>query len=71
MKGGSDSRVEKDKADQEKTRTKTWADVVKGLKENGSETADSVEQFDSEEPNHLKAKQIKGSGRGANTTIAR
>ena len=38
---------------------------------NESEAVDSVEQFDSEEPNHLKAKQIKGSGRGANTTIAR
>ena len=50
-----------------------WSDVVKGLEieeklettnsdksGNGSETADSVEQFYSEETNHLKAKLSKG-----------
>ena len=44
-----------------KAETWTWSNVVKGLKkENGLEIADSVEQFDSEEPNYLKAKRIKG-----------
>ena len=55
-----------------KAKTKTWSNVVKGLKEdelekansdksgNGSETADSVEEFDSDEPNHLKVKRPKG-----------
>ena len=33
---------------------------------NGSETTDSIEKFDSDKPNHLKA-----SGRCANTAIAR
>ena len=51
----------------EKTRTKTWLDVVKGLKEdelettnsdkseNESETTHLVEKFDLREPNHMKA----------------
>ena len=52
--------------------TKTWSDEVKGLKiedelrtvnsdKNGneSEIANSVEQFNSEEPNQLKAKQTR------------
>ena len=34
-----------------KAKTKTWSDVVKGLEEDESETADS------EEPNQLKVKQ--------------
>ena len=50
-----------------KARTKTWSDVVQGLKEdklettnsdksgNESETADLVEKFDLREPNHMKA----------------
>ena len=54
-------------------RTKTWLNVVKGLEMdeelettdsdksgNGSEISDSVEKFDSDEPNHLKAKRTKG-----------
>ena len=53
--------------------TKTWSDEVKGLKiedelrtvnsdQNGneSETADSVEQFNSDEPNRLKDTRTKG-----------
>ena len=53
--------------------TQTWSDVVKGLEIEdelettksdksgiGSETADSVEQFDSEEPKQLKAKRMRG-----------
>ena len=49
----------------EKAKTKTWSDVVKGLKakdelettnldnsRNESETADSVQMFDSKTPNH-------------------
>ena len=56
-----------------KVRTRTWSDVVKGLKKeeksktgnsdkrgNGSKTTDSVEQFDSYELNQLKAKWMKG-----------
>ena len=56
-----------------KARTQTWSNVVKGLNKedkletadsdksgNGSETANSVKQFDSEEPNNLKAKRTKG-----------
>ena len=80
--GGSDRRKEPgpeptkkggDKAKKgKKARTKTWLDVVKGLKTedelettnsnkngNGSETTDLVEQLDSEEPNQLKAKQTR------------
>ena len=49
--------------------TKIWSDVMKGLKTedkfgtansdksgNGLETVDSLEHFDSDKPNHLKAK---------------
>ena len=56
--------------------TKTWSDEVKGLKiedelrtvnsdKNGneSEIANSVEQFNSEQPNHLKDTQTKGEGK--------
>ena len=56
-----------------KDKTRMWSDVVKGLKiedelettnsdksGNESEAVDSVEQFDSEEPNHLKANRMKG-----------
>ena len=32
MKGGNCSKVEKDRVDQVKAKTKTWSDVVKGLK---------------------------------------
>ena len=32
VEGGSGGRVEKGRADQEKAKTKTWSDVVKGLK---------------------------------------
>ena len=55
---------------------KTWSDEVKGLKiedelrtvnsdQNGneSETADSVEQFNSDEPNRLKDTRTKGQGK--------
>ena len=72
-KVGRGSRVKKGKDDQEKAKTKTWPDVVKGPKiedeletpnsekrGNESETTDSVEQFGSEESNHLKAKWTKG-----------
>ena len=51
-----------------KARTRTWYDMVKGLKDedelettnsdksgNESEATDSVELFDSEELNHMKA----------------
>ena len=54
-------------------KTETWSDVVKGLKtkdelettnldesENRSEEADSVQMFDLETPNQLKAKWKKG-----------
>ena len=57
-----------------KANTKTWFDVVKGLKTedelekansdesgNKSETTDSVRMFDSEMPNERKAKWRKGS----------
>ena len=53
-----------------KAKTKTWSNVVKGLKKieelettnsdksgNGSETTDSAEQFDSDKPNRSKAKR--------------
>ena len=53
-------------------KTETWSDVVKGLKTedkletansdksgSGSETADLVEQFDSDEPNHMSVKRTK------------
>ena len=67
-------RVKKDRADRKmKAKTWTWFDVVKGLKiedeleianseksGNESEVADSVEMFDSEELNQLKAKPIRG-----------
>ena len=55
-----------------KAKTWTWSDVVKGLKEeelekansdkwgNGSEITNSVEHFDSDESNHLKVKRTKG-----------
>ena len=36
-----------------------WADVVEGLQEDESETADLVEESDSEEPNHIKARQTR------------
>ena len=40
----------------EKAKTKTWSDVVKGLKkENESKVADSVEQFDLDELNYIMA----------------
>ena len=54
-----------------KANTRTWADMVKGLKEeeletsnldksmNVSETTDSVEQFYSNESNHMKANWTK------------
>ena len=68
--GGSDRRkkhgpepTEKggDKAKKgKKARTKTWSDVVKGLKtEERSDTTDLVEHFDSDKLNHLKAKWIR------------
>ena len=62
-------RVEKDRANQVKAKIKTWEDAVKGLKEdeleiansdkrrNESEKTDSVEKFDSDEPNYVKAKR--------------
>ena len=63
-----------DRADQEKkARTKTWLDVVKGLKKeeeletsnsdksrNKSETFDSVKLYDSDKPNHMTAKRTRG-----------
>ena len=72
-KGGNGNRVRKEKADQIKSKTNTWSDVVKGLKieegleivnseksGNESETADSVRIFDSEMLNQLEAKRKKG-----------
>ena len=64
----------KERADRKmKAMIQMWSDVVKGLKIEdelettksdksgiGSETADSVEQFDSEEPKQLKAKRMRG-----------
>ena len=50
--------VRKNKADKKKeeARTKTWSDVVQGLKmDEKSETTDSIEWFDSDEPNRMKA----------------
>ena len=42
MKGGNCSKVEKDRVDQVKAKTKTWSDVVKGVKiEDELETANS------------------------------
>ena len=71
--GGKSGKVKKDRADQKKkARTRTWADVVKGKKkgeseiadsskiEDESETVDSVEKFDSGEPNQMKAKRTRG-----------
>ena len=69
-KGG---RVKKDRADRrKKAKTRTWSDVVKGLEPedesgatdsdkswNESETVDSVQQTDSEEPDQFKAKQTR------------
>ena len=55
-----------------KARTRTWADVVKGLKEGESETTDSdktedesktvdsVQEVDSGESNHMKARWTRG-----------
>ena len=52
-------------------KTRTWVEVAKGRSEDESEiansdksgneleVADSVEQFDSKEPNQLKAKQTR------------
>ena len=40
-KAKSDDRVQKDRVDQVKARTKPWVDVVKGLKEDESKTTDS------------------------------
>ena len=54
-----------------KARTRTWSDVVKGLKEdeletsnsdksgNESETTNSVEKSDSDELNHMKTKRTR------------
>ena len=62
VKGKNGGIVEEDKADRVKTKTKTWADVVKGLEVDESETTDSIntrselelanaiEMFDLEEP---------------------
>ena len=47
---GNDGRVKKDRANWKmKAKTRTWFDVVKGLKDEGneSEAIASVEQFDS------------------------
>ena len=44
---------------QKKVRTKTWSYVVKGLEEDESETVDSVEKSDSDEPYHMKAKRSR------------
>ena len=66
-KGKRNGRLEKDRADQVKITTKTWADVVKGLKEDESKTTDSMKSWnesepsdwikegDLDEPNHTKA----------------
>ena len=79
--GGSNRRENPKSAEQggdeakkdEEAKTKSWSDVVKGLKtedelettnsdegRNDSRTADLVQTFDSEMPNRLKAKQKKG-----------
>jgi hypothetical protein len=64
-------RVKKDRADRKKkAKTQTWSDVVKGLvlegepgetdlDKSGNElkTVNSVQELDSEEPYHLKAKK--------------
>ena len=52
--------------------TRTWFDIAKGLKikdeletiksdksGNESEATDSIEESDSEEPNHMKAKRMR------------
>ena len=68
---GTSSKVKKDRADRKKeAKTQMWSDVVKGLEiegklettnsdksGNGSETTDLAEQFDSDKPNHSKAKR--------------
>ena len=63
----------KDKTNRKKkARTKTWSDVVEGLKEEEFETTnsdkrgnelrtiDSTEDFDSGESNHMEAKRTRG-----------
>ena len=75
---GKGGKIKKDITDGKiKAKIRTWSDMVKVLKiedelettnsnKSGdeSEAADSVEQFDSEEPNHLKAKRTKGQRKG-------
>ena len=72
--GGAErgGKVEKERADQGRVRTKTWEDVVKVLKEgesettdldkswNESETTDSIEESDLDKPNRTMAKWTKG-----------
>ena len=44
---------------------KSWLDVVKGLKtEDGSETANSVEHFDSNKSNHMESTRRKRQPKG-------
>ena len=82
MKGGNCSKVEKDRVDQVKAKTKTWSDVVKGLKQDESKTPDSINEGDSDEPNRIhggrvdeeaaEARRRRADGsRGANTAITR
>ena len=60
-KGCTCGRVKKSRAGQVKARTRTWLDVVKGLKtEEELETTDLVDWFDSNEPNYIKNKWMKG-----------
>ena len=56
---GKGGRVKKDRADQKKeVGTRKWSDVVKGLQTDDKlETTESVEWFDSDEPNQVKAKR--------------
>ena len=62
VKGKNGGRVKEDRVDRVKTKTKTWADVIKGLEVDESETTDlikslsesesddSIEMLDLEEP---------------------
>ena len=67
-----------------KAKTRTWSNIMKGLKiedeleiansdksENESEVVDSIEQFDSEESNHLKVKRTKGQRKSTMTQRSR
>ena len=60
VKGKKGAKSSEEVGTPEKVRTSNNGIVNSDKSWNGSETVDSVEQFDSEEPNPLKAKRTKG-----------